>query len=470
MPPWSRRCLFFLGALVGAGFGLPAHAATAQLTANRAGLVSRNLTIIEPPAPGRVRVIDGPHGDLKAFTAAAGPLDITTKLPFELPGRGSLLFWFRTEAPFVSGIDVPTATRKLVTLPGALAVSLKTEPTSATLLVHWEGPRAEVFERHIRVILPRLPGPAWHHVAVHWDGAKGESNAFLNGTPYYLPGETMPPLPIKPTSEVIAHLDGALADVRVDTEPFDPRRLRAIIGAEHFGTRADLLGGAELPAFSVAARRGPPLYAAPLADPADTRGWVLEGPAVATHEDGWLRLRSRRPEGPEGHLVYWCPEVFPESFIAEWDFELLEPRGLCIVFFAARGREGRDLFDPLLAARHGVFTDYTRGELDAYHISYFANTPAVPRAVANLRKNHGFYLLANGPVGVAAFRAGTSHHAVLFKDGARIRMSVDGRTLIDHTDDATRAGPVLTAGRIGFRQMQWTDARYRDFRVHAVRD
>ena len=36
------------------------------------------------------------------------------------------------------------------------------------------------------------------------------------------------------------------------------------------------------------------------------------------------------------------------------------------------------------------------------------------------------------------------------------------------TDDGHSYGPALGAGKIGLRQMQWTVARYRDFRVHAL--
>lgn len=447
-----------------------ALAASAQLTANRATLVSRNLTLIEPPAASVYRIIDGPHGDLKAFASTRPPLAVTAKLPFELTGRGSLLFWFHTDRPFASGTNAPATNQKLLSLPGALSVLLNADQSSVNLVVQWDGAHDAVFERHIRVILPRLPGPAWHHVAIHWDGAKGLANAFLNGTPYYVVGEPTAPFPIKSTSDLVAHLDRfALADVRVDSEPFTPGALPDIVGRQHFGTLAHLLGAADLPAFSIDERRGALLYESTFANSAATRGWVAEGPLVLAHRDDWLVMKSERPDGPEGHTVYWCPRIFPERFAAEWEFELLEPKGLCIVFFAARGHDGKDLFDPSLPARTGVFRHYTHGAMDAYHVSYFANTPAVPRAVANLRKNHGFFCLSNGPVGVTSGRAGALHRALLVKDGAHIRMSVDGRTIIDYTDDGQRAGPVLTEGRIGLRQMQWTHARYRNFRVHALK-
>ena len=456
---------------------LTALGLSAALSATAAGLrfdptaiTGNGLQLTEAPAPSNYRIVEGPQPATKGIAAAGTPVAIAAKLVEPLPGRGSLMFWFRTPQPFATGSDAVPLNHKLITLPGVAAVTFTANKGSITVSVFWEGDADEVSERHIRVILPQLPGPAWHHVAVHWDGRKGESNAFLNGTPYYVLGEKMAPFRIGTGDQLIAHLDKfALADVRISPKPFSPDELRAIVGATHFGTLAGLLGAKELPPIDLAGRRGQLLYERAFAQAADGRDWVLEGPGVLAFRDGWLHMKSELPDGPQGHVVYWCPEVFPERFAAEWEFELLEPKGLCIVFFAARGHHGKDLFDPSLAKRTGVFTHYTNGEMDAYHISYFANTPAVPRAVANLRKNHGFYVLSNGPVGVSSPRAGQTHRALLVKDGAHIQMSVDGRTIIDYTDDGKRAGPVWTDGRIGLRQMQWTNGRYRNFRVYALK-
>jgi hypothetical protein len=56
----------------------------------------------------------------------------------------------------------------------------------------------------------------------------------------------------------------------------------------------------------------------------------------------------------------------------------------------------------------------------------------------------------------------------LIKDGAHIQLQVDGKVIIDWTDVGSRYGPVLGGGKIGLRQMQWTQAQYRNFRVHAL--
>ena len=421
--------------------------------------------------PGAYRTVPGPSPTVSGVAAAAGrrPVTIEGAPSQPLVDRGTLMFWVRTDQAYRSGRDAPVFTQKLVEVRDAFTISFIAEKPSLTLMVQWHGAREAVASRHIRVILPEIPGPAWHHVAVRWDGPRGESNVFLNGTPYHLPVGQEPPLPIKPATGLVLHLDRfAFADFRLLPGPVGEKELRAAIGAEKWGALDTLLGVRDYGPAPSERERGTLLYQSALATAADTRGWKLEGPAIVDYRNGWMQMRSERPNGPEGHLVHWCPIEFPARFRAEWDFELIDETGLCIVFFAARGHGDRDLFDAALKPRTGIFAQYTNSDIDCYHISYFANAPSSPRRVANLRKNSGFHLIANGPVGVTTGGGGSIHRAVLVKDGARIRMAVDGRTIIDHTDDGQRVGPVWAGGKIGLRQMQWTNARYRNFRVYAL--
>src|SRR5690242_19701098 len=96
--------------------------------------------------------------------------------------------------------------------------------------------------------------------------------------------------------------------------------------------------------------RGALLYENRLAAPADVADFILEGQAdVGFHEDT-LRLSSvvDESEGQRANYVFWCPRDFPADVWLEWDFWPERSRGLCIVFFGARGRRGEDLFDPSL--------------------------------------------------------------------------------------------------------------------------
>lgn len=79
-----------------------------------------------------------------------------------------------------------------------------------------------------------------------------------------------------------------------------------------------------------------------------------------------------------------------------------------------------------------------------------------------------FALLQTGDVGI--LKNSTSVHDIrLIKNKGHIIMYVDGRKIIDYTDDGKKFGPVYTSGKIGFRQMRWTHFRYRDFKVYTIK-
>ena len=216
----------------------------------------------------------------------------------------------------------------------------------------------------------------------------------------------------------------------------------------------------ELPA------KGKLLYKNAMVTASNQRDWIMEGPGKTEYGDGWMHMYA--PE-EEYHHVYWCPVDFPESFIAEWEVQNMETdKGLVISFFAATDTNGGDIFSPDLPVRDGTFRQYTRTALNTYHISYYANNPGRPdRGDSHLRKNHGFHLVQNGANGIPT-ESTAIHHIRLVKDENHIRMLVDGRMIIDWEDDGKEYGPVLGGGKIGFRQMQWSHFRYRNFRVWGI--
>jgi hypothetical protein len=213
--------------------------------------------------------------------------------------------------------------------------------------------------------------------------------------------------------------------------------------------------------------KGDLLYENALADANDIKDWVMEGPGVTEFRDGWMHMYA---PGEEGHHVFWCPEDFPGSLVAEWELQNMEPdAGLCIIFFSANGVDGKSIFDPSLPERNGVFRQYTKGALNCYHISYYANGKDKPgREISHLRKNKGFHLVHQGAPGIPV-QSTAIHRVRLIKENARIRMYIDDRKIIDWTDDGEEYGPVLQGGKMGFRQMQWTHFRYRNFKVWSVR-
>ncbi len=199
---------------------------------------------------------------------------------------------------------------------------------------------------------------------------------------------------------------------------------------------------------------------------ASVKGWVMEGPGKVEFVDGWLEMRS---PNEEMHHVYWCPETLPSNFIAQWEMQNLHlEAGLCIVFFAATGLSGEDVMDSSLPIRDGTFSHYNNGSLKNYHISYYAHNPKLPaRPVARLRRNPGKNIVHEGPPGIHA-ESDRVHKVTLIKNEAHIQLFVDERPIIDWIDNGDVNGPPLGSGKIAFRQMQWTQFRYRNFKVWSL--
>ena len=211
-------------------------------------------------------------------------------------------------------------------------------------------------------------------------------------------------------------------------------------------------------------KKGELIYKNSLAGSNDIKGWVMEGPGKTEFKEGWMHMFS--PD-EEFHHVLWCPEDFPANFIAEWELQNQETdAGLCIVFFAAQGKNGQSIFDPSFPKREGVFKQYTKSKyFNNYHISYYANTKDTrAKEIAHLRKNKGFKKVQVGEPGIPV-KSTAIHKIRLVKNGGHILCFVDDRKVIDWTDDGQKYGPVWQGGKIGFRQMKWTHFKYRNFKV-----
>jgi len=179
--------------------------------------------------------------------------------------------------------------------------------------------------------------------------------------------------------------------------------------------------------------RGKLLYEADFSSAQSVSDWVMEGDALVAFSDGWMEMYS--PD-ETSHHVFWCSATLPNSFIAQWQAQnLYVEAGLNIVFFAATGLQGQDIFDEALPERDGTFKQYTEGSIRSYHISYYANAEHNPnRKTTNLRKNNSFMLLQQGLVGIPAHSTDV-HLVTLIKQESRIRLYVDERKVIDYRDD-----------------------------------
>lgn len=193
--------------------------------------------------------------------------------------------------------------------------------------------------------------------------------------------------------------------------------------------------------------------------------WVLEGKASASVENGRLILKN-----DPGHLTFWNTREFPSNVLIQFDMSPADSnKGLNIVFFAAKGRDGGSIFAPDQPMRDGLFKNYTSGAINCYHTSYWASDPeGAARGTAHIRKNFGSHLVAMGRDFIVGQGAGP-HRVRVLKVGNQITVEADGKIEVHWEDDGKTFGPVLQNGWIGLRQMAHTgECSYTAFKVWAV--
>lgn len=394
-------------------------------------------------------------------------------LPEPIQPRGTLSCILELDHAVKNGLGEKDLKGTLMRIPALASLHLRSSRTSVRLYWQWQGARGAP---QYQPQWAELPGPDRYFLLFTWDSERGLFDYYVNGCPTRVPGTKAAPWKFDETATEWVAEDGPhrITDVKAAPVYTAPEAARDRVPADLRFRHGRVFGKAPpVKPLDIDDRRGRLLYETPFSSEEDVRGWVAEGPARIEFRDRWMQMASTRPDATgdkNGHIVLWCPQDFPASFVAEWDIALQSDRGLTIVFFAARGEHGEDIFDPGLPSRDGTFSHYTGGAVESYHISYYANTPGFPgRATSNLRKNNRFLLLASGPVAIPPGSKRT-HRARLIKDDAHIQFQVDGAVSIDFTDPGgTRYGPIHDGGKIGLRQMQWTIARYRNFRVWELR-
>ncbi len=212
------------------------------------------------------------------------------------------------------------------------------------------------------------------------------------------------------------------------------------------------------------------IYENPLSGEEDIRDFILEGRARISFPGGCMRMENElSPDKMQkANYVLWCPVTFPRDVLISWDFRPVREPGLCILFFAAKGRNGEDLFDASLAKRTGEYPQYHHGDINAFHVSYFRRKEKDERAfhTCNLRKSYGFHLTAQGgdPIPDADEAADFYHLSVLKRD-ALVTFSINGLEIFRYMDDGASCGPLLEDGKIGFRQLAPLIGEYRDLKV-----
>lgn len=215
---------------------------------------------------------------------------------------------------------------------------------------------------------------------------------------------------------------------------------------------------------------GNPLYETSFDSNKSLQDWKLEGGKAMKVVDGRLVLESEA-EGPhalENHLVCWLKKEMPANFLLEFKVCPQDRKnGLNILFFNARGLHGESIFSPSLKPRSGDFAQYHSGDLNNYHISYWAGD----RGTANIRKNSGFHLVATGKDLIAEAPQGLFQTVRIYKQGGKVRLIVDDVVSAAFDDDGKRFGPVWAhSGWIGLRQMGRTvSCQYDNLKVYPIK-
>jgi hypothetical protein len=404
-----------------------------------------------------IDTVAGLFDETIAYTSKKNITSRSIPLQVKLREKGALSFWFYLKEDIKSSKESKTW-KTGIELPNFGKFYIQGNQSGISLESRWGKSRKWL-------PLPSL-SQGWHHYAWRWNSKTRVREGFLNGNPMF-PSYQMCELWEHDVPEEIKIMTSEqvyISDIQISDQPFTDNQLLNMIPKKYFGRGKRDMGIAPLGSLqSDEQQKGTLLYENHFKNPSDIEGWEIEGKAarVEIKEDGMHQWHVKGDwVWPEGHFVHWCPEDFPENFIAEWEIDILSKEGLCIVFFGAKGQQEKDLFDESLRDRKGHFGNYIKGDIDCYHISYFA----FDRVCANLRRNAGFYLAANGPIGIRPDHDGT-HKVKLLKQGGRIVLAVDGQKCIDFVDDGKRFGEVHGVGKIGFRQMFPTHAVFKSFRV-----
>ncbi len=405
-----------------------------------------------PASPDQTRTIRGPY---------------TTNVPKSLLGpRGSVCLWFRPAKTILGKSDRlhlingdafemfidPRDSETWVLFHSGPAMTGKADPDKNRF--HWFG-----------AALTHLKADHWYHALWTWDAKNPGRNAFYldgiwqaGGRPFDFDGQ------LKASDRDVNMTIGSQA-LTVSTTSF----YRHPIGHSQARHLCERVGHAGYTSEGIRRFHGErfvpadvdwehPVYETDFDDESALAAWKLEGGLRMGVASGNLVLESNNKttssEAKANHLVCWLTREVPADFLLEFTVRPQNrKRGLNIVFFNARGLKGENIFEPPIRPRTGVFKQYTRGDFNNYHISYWSGG----RGTANLRKNKGFHLAAIGRDLIDTTPANAFQTVRLYKRGGKIRLTVDDVISVSYDDDGKTYGPVHThSGWIGLRQMRHT--------------
>jgi len=217
--------------------------------------------------------------------------------------------------------------------------------------------------------------------------------------------------------------------------------------------------------------------------------WFLDGDKarVLTGEEGMTLHAGPTPDDDASHAVLWTKPSFEGPAIkVEYDYTRLDTsnRGVNIIYVLATG-EGEapyveDIHEWRELRRVPSMGKYFR-HMDTYHISYAAggydedgqetgqDYVRARRYMPEGRTLRGTALEPDYR-DTGLFLEGVPHHIVVIKSGDQLFMEVsnaDQRRLFAWKTDKF---PLITEGRVGFRQMYTRSARYANIEISLLDD
>ena len=430
------------------------------------GCAPRSTSFVSP-SPSTLRAPD--HD-------AAATESYTTTIPAALlDERGTGALWLKLDEPFPAGKG-----RRFLIASDTLELILDSRETFVFILLHvvgamnGDGPDGQPTLYWLAAAMTHLNADQWYHMAWTWDVDQAERNGlFVDGVRQVLG------VPYKYTGQIqaagrdvdcrIGMAGAAVSALRIYEDALSEAQLAHLCrAAGHRGYTNEGLQFTGEKFVPQDVDRAHPVYETTFDDPSELVNWHLEGGRRMGIEAGKLVLQNGPPDGKGRHLVCWLKMEMPADFLLEFEVNVADrQRGLNIVFFNARGTGGQNIFDPSLATRDGAFKQYINGDIDSYHVSYWA----AGRGSANIRKNGGFYLTAVGKDLIADGEPGSYQTVCVHKHGGMIRVTVDDVLAAAFNDDGRRYGPVHDhPGWIGLRQMGHTGwAKYDALRVYPLK-
>jgi hypothetical protein len=407
---------------------------------------------------------------LDGFSFLDDDHQITLKEP--VGKKGTVSFYLHTDTTYSNGPGQEPLKQVLFELEGLAKFYVQRSNSNVRIFFVWN--EYDQNERGFIIQRITLPGPEKYFFQFSWDSTEGFSDGYMNGVSLrnrkvvYAPWE----MNNVATRVVLSGGPMKVTDIEVVSSYTPESELMKSVLQGFQDNPEDLhYTIKETRSIDLKKRRGDLIFQTEMSEAESMEGWVLEGPGIIEYKEGKMIMYSEFPDIPgsgKGHFNFWCPQDFPDNFVIEWDFELLDPHGCAVLQFSAKGVNGEDLLDPSLAPRDGKFGQYTSGDINSYLLTYFFNRQVIQtaRPYLNLFKNIGNYEIAHGPATIDP-DSKEFHHLQLIKNGDHIQFLVDGKLVINyHDNDLKRWGsPALKDGKIGFRQMAGTMVGYKNFKV-----